>query len=158
MLAGGNLVMAVFHLDPHFLEGKNGFSSQVTAPIQGGSVKISPLINDLHGRVVFKIEIFQLRSNIIGIAVFFRLGQDASQHIPGVSFIGTTIRLQNVAEHPGNRSVFGSPGEELEGGGIGFGDHVALFNPGKPLNRRAIKPHSLCQGLFQLRWSDGKTF
>ena len=36
MLTGGTFVVAVFNLDPHALERKNGFSPQITGSLQGG--------------------------------------------------------------------------------------------------------------------------
>src|SRR5210317_2162036 len=102
--------------------------------IQGWSVKIAALINDLWGFVVLKVEILEFRSQVKGISLFRYLGQDAFEDMPRISFIWSSIGLQNVTEHPGNRSIFRPPREKLEGGGIGLGDHVALLDPGKPFN------------------------
>ncbi len=145
VLAGGNLVVTVLNLYSHLLQGENGISPQGSSRIQGRSVKISSPINNLRGFVVFKIEIFQFRTCIEGIALFSRFCQNTLEHIPRISLIGAAIRLQDIAEHPGNRSFFRSPRKELEGGGIRHGHHVALLDPSKPLDGRAVKPHPLSQ-------------
>ncbi len=158
MLGIGHFVVGVFHPDAHFFHGKNGFPAQVGAFIQRRGVEIAGLVDDFGALVAGKIEELQFRAGIIRIAFFGRLGQHAFQGIAGVAGIGSAIRRQDIAKHPGHGLVFRPPGQDLKGGGVGLGNHVALFNPGKTLDGRAIKSHALGHGLFQFRRPDGEAF
>ena len=157
MLARGHFMVTVFYLHPHVLKGKDRLSSQVTAHIQRPSVKIASPVNDLGGLVTLEVEVLKLWPNIIGIPLFRRLFQHPFQHIPRISLVMASVRLQDIAKHPGHRFIAGSPWQELKGGRVRFGNHIAFFNSGKAFNGRAIKAHALGQPLLQFRRRDGKT-
>ncbi len=108
--------------------------------------------------VVGEIEVLQFRSQITGVAFLRGLGQHALQGIAGVARIGGAVGLQDVAEHPGHGFLFRAPGQDLEGGGVGLGDHVAFFNAGKSLDGGPVKAHPLSHGLFQFGRANGKAF
>jgi len=157
MLTRGNFVVAVFNLNPHILKGKDRIAPQIAPHIQRPCVKIPPLVDDLWGFVTLKIEVLQLRAKIESVTLVCRLFQNALKDISRIALIGSPFRLQDIAEHPRHRSVSWSPRQELKSAGVRLGDHVTLFDPGKPLNGRAIKAHTLSHAFLQFRGSDGKS-
>ena len=47
-------------------------------------------------------------------------------------------------------------GQQLEGVGVGHGEHVALLDPGEAVDRRAVEGHALLEGVLQLGRGDGE--
>jgi hypothetical protein len=48
----------------------------------------------------------------------------AAQHVAGVALERLARQVLDVAEHPGDRGVVAPPRQDLEGVGIGHGEHV----------------------------------
>ena len=144
-------MVAVLDAHPHALQAEDGVPPQVVGHVQGRGVEITALVQDFGAAAVGEIEVLQFRSQITGVAFFLRsLGQHAFQGITQVAGIGRAIGLQDVAEHPGHGFFLGAPGQDLKGGGVGLGDHVAFLNAGKSLDGGPVKSHPLSHGLFQL--------
>ena len=158
MLGRGHLMVAILNADPEFFQGKDGLAAVIVGHVQGRSVKIATLIQNLGALIAFKVKVFQLRAYVIGVALFCGLGQQAFHDVAGVAGKRRAIRLEDVAEHAGHGLLFRAPGEKLEGGGVGLGDHVALLDAGEALNGGAVKAHALIHGFFQLRGADGEAF
>ena len=89
----------------------------------------------------------------------------ATQHLAGIAGERLARGQADVAEHAGDRGALGvfaparpgpahvagaDPGEQLEGGRVGHGQHVGLLHPGVALDHRAVEHHALLEGLVQL--------
>ena len=46
------------------------------------------------------------------------------------------------------------PGQQLEGLGVGHGQHVALLDPAEPVDGRAVEGHALLEGVLELGRGD----
>jgi len=150
VLTGCDLVVAVFHLDPHLLQGKNGLASQIVSPVQGRHVEVAAPVDDFGGGIRFEIEVFQLRTHVKGEAFLRRLPQHAFQYVPGISLVGTSVGIQDVAEHSSHGLFPGTPRKKLKGRGIGNRHHVAFLDAGEPFDGGSVKAHPFteCQGQF----------
>ena len=157
VLGRGHFVVAVLHPDTQFLHGEDGVAPEVVGHIQRRGVEIAAGVQDLGAGVIRKVKVFQLRTQERGVAFLRRLGQHALQGVAGVAGIRGAVGLQDVAEHPGHRPLIRAPGQDLEGGGVGLGDHVAFLNAGKSLNGGSVEPHAFGHSLFQLGRADSKT-
>jgi hypothetical protein len=73
----------------------------------------------------------------------------AAQRVARVARERRAIRHPHVAEHARDKRTR-SPGQDLEGAGIGMGDHVALGQPCPALERGAIEAHPFLQRRLQL--------
>src|SRR4030042_413951 len=154
MLAWGDFMMAVFHINTHILQGEDGISPEVAAHVKGSRVKVSSPVEYLRALVVFEIEIFKLRPYIICVSLFSDLGQEPFKDIAGVAFVWSAVRVKDITEHPRNRPVPAPPWHKLKRGRIRFGNHIAFLYPRKAFDGRTIKPHSLGQTLFKFGWGD----
>ena len=54
----------------------------------------------------------------------------------------------------GHLRVVVVPGQQLEGLGVGAGQHVGLLDPAEPVDGRAVEGHPLVEGVLQLRRGD----
>src|SRR4030043_597532 len=134
MLAWGDFMMAVFPLNTHFLQGKDGISPEIAAHIKGPRVKIPSPVEYLRALFVFKIEIFKLRPYVIYVSLFIDLGQEPFKDITRIAFIWTAVRIKDITKHPRNRPFIVPPWHELKRGWIRFGNHIALLDPGETLD------------------------
>jgi len=78
------------------------------------------------------------------------------QHVAGVTLERLAREVLHVAEHPGDGSVVTAPRDDVEGVGIGHGQHVRLLDPAVALDRRAVEGHALLEGALELRRRDGE--
>ena len=156
VLARGHLVVAVLHADPHLLEGEDRLAAQVRRPVHGEAVEIAAHVEELGGLVGGEIEELEFGTDIEGVALVVDLLQGPLQHIAGIALVGGAVGILDVADHPRDRPVGGPPGDDLEGRGIGHGDHVALLDPAETRDGGAVEPHPLFHPLFQFVGGDAE--
>ena len=72
----------------------------------------------------------------------------------GVAFERGAVEVDDVANHPGDRRAVGQVGEELEGLGVGHGEHVALLDPAEAVDGRPVEGHALLEGVLELGRGD----
>ena len=156
VLAGRHLVVRVFHPDPQVLQREDRLAAQVRGPVDGEAVEVPTLVEDFRPLLVLKIEKLQLRPHEIGVALVGDLLDRPLQDIAGIPLIGGPVRVQDITDHSGHRPIGRPPGDHLKGRRIGHGDHVALLNARKSLDRRPVEAHSLLDALFQLRGRDAE--
>ena len=75
----------------------------------------------------------------------------AAQDLAGIALEGRAVVVDDVAEDAGRHVVGLVPREQLEGVGIGDGEHVALLDPAEAVDGRAVEVHTLVEGGLQLR-------
>src|SRR3954454_7634396 len=56
----------------------------------------------------------------------------------------------DVTEHPRRPRVLPAPRQDLEGRGVGAGEHVGLVDPGEALDGRAVEPDALGERALEL--------
>jgi len=93
MLTGGDFMMAVFDVNPHILQRKDGIAPQFTPSIEGTQVKIAATIEDFRSTVGLEVKVFQLGTDIESIAFIGDLLQHALEHIAGVPLVGRSVRV-----------------------------------------------------------------
>jgi len=133
MLRGSDLVVAVLHIDAHGVQGENGVPPQVGSVVCRGQVEISAVIQDIGVVLSLEVEELQLRAYQEAIAVIFDSAEVPFEHISGVALIRGAIGVLDVTEHPGHGVLLLPPGDELEGGWIGLGNHIRLVDSGEAL-------------------------
>src|SRR5690606_29743297 len=69
---------------------------------------------------------------------------------------GGAVEVLDVAEDAGGRAVGLGPGEQLEGGGVGTGQHVGLLLSAEAVDGAAVEGHALVEGALQLGGADGQ--
>jgi len=127
-------MVAVLHIYAHGIQGKDGVPAQVGGIVGSGQVEVSAAVLGLRAMLILEVEELQI----------------SLQDVPGVTLVGAAVGIQDVAEHPGHGVLLLPPGDELEGGGIGLGDHVGFVDAGKALDGGAFKAHALGESPFQL--------
>src|SRR5919202_1103031 len=76
--------------------------------------------------------------------------QRPAQDVSWIADVRVAIRCLDVAEHPGDRGLLRAPGEDLEGRGVGQGDHVRLLDILVARDRRAVEAHPPFQSVLEL--------
>ena len=66
MLADSHLMMRLINTDSHLFQGQNGLISQLGGGIQEGHIIITTFIQPFRAFIILKIEILQLRTDIVG--------------------------------------------------------------------------------------------
>ena len=107
--------------------------------------------------MILEVKILQFRPNIVGVPLLCNFAQKSLKNISRIPFIRSTIRIQNITEHAGHRTITHPPWHQLKRAGVWFGDHIAFLNPGEPLDGRSVKTHPFGHALFQFGWGYGKT-
>ena len=90
----------------------------------------------------------------------------ATQHLAGIAGERLARGQAHVAEQAGDRGALGvfaparpaarhhvavaDPGQQLEGGRVGDGQHVGLLRPGEALDDRSVEHEPVLEGLVQL--------
>jgi hypothetical protein len=69
---------------------------------------------------------------------------------------GCAVERGEIAEHPGRHLVLATPGQQLEGAGVGAGEHVALLDAAEAVDGRAVELHALVERVLELRGGDGE--
>ena len=80
----------------------------------------------------------------------------APQDLPGIALEGRPVEVQDVAEHARLGRLGVGPRQHLERVRVRLGEHVALLDPGEPVDRRAIERHAFGEGVLQLDGRDGE--
>jgi len=156
VLARGHLVVAVLHPYPHILKGEDRLAAQIGRPVYGEAVEVAAHVEELGGLVGGEIEELKLGADVEGIALIVDLLEGPLEHITGVALIGGAVGILDVTDHPRDRPVRWPPGDDLKGGGIGHGNHVALFDPAEARDRGAVKAHTFFHPLFQFAGGDAE--
>ncbi len=154
VLAGGHLVVGVLHRDSHQLQGVDGLAAVLLRHVEGGEVEVAAPVEHLRLRTgVGEVEELELGGDVEGEPQLGGPLQVAPQHEAGVALEGLPVGGENVAEHPRHLLLL-PPGEDLEGGGVGAGQHVGFLHPGVAVDGRAVEGHPLLEGHLQLGGAD----
>ena len=130
----------------------------VAGDVGGGEVEVRAAV-ERHGAAVVvgsEVEELHLRGDVEREAPLAGPVEVAPQHLAGVALEGRAVEVEDVAEHPGLGRVRVGPREQLEGVGVGPGEHVALLHPGEAVDRRAVEGHALLEGVLELGGGDGE--
>ncbi len=129
VLAYANLVVAVLDPDAELLQRLHGLAPQRRRRVQRRQVEVAAVVEGLCAAGVLEVEELQLRSAVERVEAHL-VGplQRAAQDVARVAHVRVAVRRLNVADHAGRRLLLGAPGDHLERGGIGHGDHVRLLD------------------------------
>ena len=135
LLARSALVMGKLNGDAHGLQDGDCLTTKVVGDTVGCIVEVAVVI-DRNGllsdlRLVLEQVELNLRVRVESKSEVCSLRQRALQHITGIGVGRSSIRHQDVAEHPCDTGAFTAPGQEGEGCRIGLGEHVRFVDPGE---------------------------
>ena len=147
-------VEGVLHGDGHLLERERGLATQVVGDVGRREVEVASLVQRHRLDVVVKVEVLDLGANVKDVALAVGALEDAFEATTGVTGKGLAGRRADVAEHARHAALGGAPGQELEGLGVGEGEHVGLLETSKAINRRAVEANALLEGLLELLGRD----
>ena len=158
VLSGTGLMVGVFDGDAHLLEKVHRRAAEVHARAARHMVEIASLIDGRgrHGEVIllFKQVELNLRMRVEREALFFRLAERALEHVTGVAERWRAFGREHIAEHACRALGAAAPRQNLEGRGIGLGDHVVLRHARQSFHRRTIEAQSFFEGRFEFRRCD----
>ena len=159
VLAGGVLVLGVLDGDAHLLEREHAPLAEVARHVAGGQLEVRAAVEG-HGSVagvgVGEVEVLDLRRRVEREALLPGAVERPAQDVAGAPLERRPVEVEDVAEHPGHRSVVGVPGQDLEGLRIGPGQDVALLDPREPVDGRSVERHPLLEGVLELGGGDGE--
>ena len=158
VLAGGVLVLGVLDRDAHLLEGEHGPLAQVAGPVGDRQLEVRAGVEQgggvtpTSGRVgCGEVEELDLGGGVEGEALVPGPLEAAPQHVAGVTLERGPVEVGRCRRTPGppprRRRGYG---QELEGLGVGAGQHVALLDPAEAVDGRAVEGHALVEGVLQL--------
>ena len=140
MLRRRRLVVGGLDRDPHLLQVLDRPPAEVGPEVLGGEVEVAAVVQR-HRRIVAgrarEQEELDLGPDLEAVALVGRRRQDPSEGLARVAGKRRAIGQARVAEHARDDRVR-PPGQDLEGRRVGMEDHVALGQPGRPLQGRAV--------------------
>jgi hypothetical protein len=148
-----DLVVDVLDRDPHRLEVLHGPLAVVGGDVERRLVEVPPLVQERGILERLEVEVLELRADVEGEAPVRRARELALEDPARVAGERRAVRLDDVAEHPRHR-VLGLPGDQLEGGRVGEGDHVGFLDAGEAVDRGAVEAHPLGEGALELLRGD----
>ena len=89
-----------------------------------------------------------------GIAHLCSLFYGALEHTSGIAFKRLSVHRIHIAEHTGNLSALGSPGQYHPGIGIGIKIHIRLTQSFKSVYGGAVKHDLIIERLLKLACRD----
>ena len=134
----------------------DGFAPQIAGRISRRQVEEARRVERLRrprGVVVGEVEVLEIRAGVERVAKVVGLVEATAQHLTGIAEEWLAVEHRDVAEHAGDRLI-GSPGEQLERGGIRAGEHVRLDVAAVAVNGRAIEGHALFERVLELGRGD----
>ena len=159
VLAGRVLVERVLDRDAQRLQGPDGLLAQRAGDVVGRQVEERALVQRLRRLPLGaggEVEELEVRGDVEGELAAPALVQVAAQHVAGVALERRAVQVGDVAEDPGLGRLRIAPGQELEGVGVGDGEHVALLHPAEAVDRGAVERHALLERVLQLGRADGE--
>jgi len=150
VLRGTGGVEGILDRYGHLLEQKRGGAAQVARGIHGREVEVSRGVQRHRAEVVVKVEVLDLGTDVVDVALLVGLLEDAPEDTARGSLEGLARRRLDVAEHACHATFARTPRKELEGVRHGKGEHVRLLERGKAVNRRAVKADTLLERLLEL--------
>ena len=153
VLAGCDLVVHVLDGDAHRLQVQHRALAVVGRDVERRLVEVAALVQRCRVVDALEVEVLELRSDVEREAQVRRALQLALQHAARVSVERRSVRVVDVAEHPGH-GLLRLPRDQLERRGVGDRDHVGLLDPAEPLDRRAVEAHALGERALELLRGD----
>ena len=149
VLPGRHLVVARLDRDAQVVECADDLLADIAGDVDrvvevAGPV-VAPGAHAATGRVGVQEEELQLRRDRVVEAEGGSLRQHTRQHAARVAGEALTVRRQQIADHLGaEHAVCLADGQGLE---VGTKEHVALEDPGETLDRRAVEPLAVANGV-----------
>ncbi len=161
MLAAGYLVVAHLNLHAHGFQRQDDLAAHLLRLVTGREVEIAADIvrrgaggkSTVVRAVALEQEELQFGADVVDVPPLGGPGQRARQYHPWRAERGLSVRAVGVADQARAPPLLRAPREYLVGSRVGHQYHVALEDPCKPLDRRAIEPDSLLEG--RLKPADG---
>jgi hypothetical protein len=158
VLTGRALVVAELDRDAHVLEHRDRRASEVVAGAVGHVVEVAGVV-DRDGPPVgaglrLEQEELDLGVGVEGEAEVRRLVEGPLEHVPRVGEARRPVGHLDLAEHPGRPGRVSAPRQDLEGRGVGLGQHVRLVDAGEALDRGTVEADPLGEGALELRRRD----
>ena len=156
VLGRTDLVVRVLDVDAQALEREHRVAADVGAGVEGREVEVAALVQDLGALVVLEQVVLELRADVEDIeAHVLRPLLGATQHVARVTLVGAALRRLDVGEHARHAGpVLRPPGQHVERGRVGHGDHVRLFDGVEAGDRRAVEAHAALEGVVELLGGD----
>ena len=159
VLAGSGLMMRVFDGNTHLFEHVDGRTAEIHPRAARHMVEVAALIDRLGGLgpvlLVFEQVELDFRVDVEGEAFFFRLGERLLEHVARIAEGRLPVGGENVAEHARGALRASTPWQDLEGGRIGFDDHVIFGNAGHAFDRRSVEAKPFLERRFEFGGGDG---
>ena len=158
VLAVGDLVMRRLHLEPHLLERRHDRASRLLATVHRRQVEVSAHVmrrrrcRAVGGRL--EQEELRLHAGVHHVPLFRRACDLSLEHAARIAEERFAFRRRHVADHTRHARRRIAPREDPERAEVGHQQHVRLFHPYEPLDRRAVKEDVARQRLLELRRRD----
>ncbi len=154
VLARPVLVERVLHRDAHRLEAQHRLLAELRTEIVGGVIEVAGVVERLDLLLGAGVEELHLRADEEREALFPGPFEVALQHVAGIARERLAREHLDVAEHAGDGRVAVAAGQQLEGVGVGLGQHVGFLDPAVALDRRPVEGHALLERHLELGGSD----
>ena len=156
VLRGPVLVVAVLHGDAHLLQCEHRVAAQVGGVVEAREVEVAAAVEHLGALGPLEVVELQLGAHVEHIAHLPGLPHRARQHLARIAFERQAVGRAHVAEHAGDRVGLRAPGQHLERGGIGIGEHVGFLRAAEPLDAAAVEAHAVGERVLELARHDGE--
>ena len=154
--------MGVLDRDAHVLEGVDGLPAEVLPHRVRAVIEVADIV-DRDGivpgrRVVLEQEELDLRVGVERETLLGGFGQLPLEDPPRIGVGGGTVGQQDVAEDAGDWHLLAPPGQHLEAGWIGLGEHVGFGDAAEALDGRAVETDALGESALEFRRRDRDRF
>ena len=151
VLAGADLVVGVLGVDPELLERQHRLAAQVRAGVERRQVEVAAVVEHLGRLRVTEVEVLELGADVEVVEAHL-LGalERAAQHVARIALVRRPLGRQDVAEHPPDAGLLGTPRQPRERRRIGLRDHVGLLDRVEAGDRRAVEAHPALERVRQL--------
>ena len=156
VLARPVFVMAILHRNAHALQGEHRVAAQVARRIKGGKVEVAAAVERFAAAAVAEVEVLDFGAHVCLVAGGAHPGDLAGQYGAAVPLKGLQVRRFDAAEHARDGVAIGAPRQDLEGGRIREGEHVAFGRVGEAVDAARIEAHTFGEGAFQFVGAHGE--
>ena len=156
ILPGSSLVVAELDRNSEVFEHSNRATAEIVGASTRDIIEIARRIDRLRTVLSVTARLQKIKLNFgVGIEGETQVGgffQLTLEDKTGIGHRRLTIGCRDVAEHPGGRVNFSTPGQNLERGGVRVRQNIGFKRTGKALNGGTIYTQAFSEGALNLGW------
>jgi hypothetical protein len=145
-------VLGVLDADAHLFEHQHRAATQLAAGVVGQEVEVTALVDGVRGVAgveVFEVEVLDFGGDEerVALASAPRRARDATAGADSPR--RAAVNVVDVTEDPGHPGALFVPGQELERGEVGSGEHVGFLGAREAVDGAAVKGHALIERVLE---------